>query len=273
MYLANVMVYVDPQQQDEGQIRVAEGIADRFHASLIGVSAVAVDPPFVAEGVIIEQTTKDDIRRMRADLAAKGEWFRKVVGRDRHQVEWRWGLKSPTEFLSEQARVADLIVFKRQKVHSDNFPYLDSAEAILRMGRPTLSVPESVTSLSADRIVVGWKDAREARLAIRDALPLLTHASKVTVAEICTSDEQDAATRRLRDVASYLERHGVNCRFDVRVHTAESDAEYLVRLAGNEGADLIVAGGYGHRRLGYWMFGGMTRGLLQHAPICLLMSH
>ena len=273
MYLANVMVYVAPQQQDEGQVRVAEGIADKFHASLIGVSASAIDPPFVAEGVIIEQTTEDDIKRMRADLAAKGEWFRKIAGRERHKVEWRWALESPTAFLAEQARVADLVVFKRRKAQSDNFHYLDSAEAILRMGRPTLSVPEGVTGLSADRIVVGWKDTREARLAVRDALPFLARASKVTVAEICTSDEQDAANRRLRDVASYLERHSVNCQFDVRVHTAEPDAEYLVRLARNEGADLIVTGGYGHSRLGEWMFGGMTRGLLQHAPICLLMSH
>ncbi|MCW2197983.1 hypothetical protein M2227_000073 [Bradyrhizobium elkanii] len=30
MFLANVMVYVDPQQQDEGQIRVAEGLRTSF---------------------------------------------------------------------------------------------------------------------------------------------------------------------------------------------------------------------------------------------------
>ena len=32
-------------------------------------------------------------------------------------------------------------------------------------------------------------------------------------------------------------------------------------------------GGCGHSRLGEWMRGGMTRGLLQEAPICLMMSH
>ncbi|MGY4567153.1 universal stress protein [Bradyrhizobium sp. USDA 3256] len=273
MNLVNVMVYVDPQQQDEGQIRVAESIADRFHAGMIGVSASAIDPPVVAEGVIIEQTTEEDIGRIRANLAAKGDWFRRITGRERHVAEWRWALESPTIFLAEQARAADIIVFKRRKSQRDNFHYLDSAEAILRMGRPTLSVPEGVTSLSADRIVVGWKDTREARLAVRDALPFLIRASKVTIAEVCASEEQDAATRRLRDVAGYLERHNVNCQFEVRVHTAEPDAEYLVRLARSEGADLIVTGGYGHSRLGEWMFGGMTRGLLQQAPICLLMSH
>lgn len=159
------------------------------------------------------------------------------------------------------------------QIQSDYFHYLDSDEAIPRMGRPTLSVPEGVTKLSADRVVIGWKDTREARQAVRDALPFLIRASKVTIAEICASDEQDVAAHRLRDVAGYLERHCVNCQFEVRVHTAEPDAEYLIRLARTEGADLIVTGGYGHSRLGEWMFGGMTRGLLQQAPICLLMSH
>jgi nucleotide-binding universal stress UspA family protein len=44
-------------------------------------------------------------------------------------------------------------------------------------------------------------------------------------------------------------------------------------LTQEESADLIVTGGYGHSRLGEWMFGGMTRGLLEEAPICLMMSH
>jgi len=40
------------------------------------------------------------------------------------------------------------------------------AEAVLRMGRPTILVPEHVHDLRVNRIVVGWKDAREARLAV-----------------------------------------------------------------------------------------------------------
>jgi nucleotide-binding universal stress UspA family protein len=273
MQLASVMVYVDPQQQEEGQIRVAEKVASRFGASLIGVSASAIEPPFVSEGVIIAETTEQDVKQMRKALAAKEEWFSQVVAMDRQKVEWRWSIDYPTTFLADQARAADIVVLKRKALRDDYYHYLDSAEAMLRMGRPTLSVPEGVTELSADRIVVGWKDTREARLAVRDALPFLVRASKVTIVEVCTSGEQDAAHRRVRDVAEYLGRHGVNCQSEVRVHTAEPDAGFLIRLARSEGADLIVTGGYGHSRLGEWMFGGMTRGLLQHAPICLLMSH
>ncbi|MEW6147659.1 MAG: universal stress protein [Bradyrhizobium sp.] len=273
MSLASVMVYVDPEQQDEGQIAVAEAVANGFGAALLGVSAIATDPPFVAEGVIIEQTTADDLERMRATLSAKEAWFRRIVRLPSDKVEWRWTIGFPTEFLVEQSRAADLVVVRRGRPKTKSSHYLDAPGAMLRLGRPILSVPDGVTRLSGDRIVVGWKDSREARLAVRDALPLLTRASEVTITEVCTSSEQDAARDRLRDVAGYLGRHGVSCRHEVRVHTAEPDAGYLVRLAADVGADLIVTGGYGHSRLGEWVFGGMTQSLLQDAPVCLLMSH
>lgn len=273
MSFASVMVYVDPEQQEEGQIAVAAGIARGFGATILGVAAIATEPTIAAEGVIIQETTAEDLERIRATLSAKETWFRRIIRLPSDKVEWRSAIAYPTEFLVEQARTADVIVVKR-KQHKANYPrYLDSAGAMLRMGRPTLSVPDGVTQLAGDRIVIGWKDTREARLAVREALPFLTRASKVTIAEICKSDEQDAAHRGVRDVASYLEKHGVSCGHEVRVHTAEPDAGYLIRLAADLGADLIVSGGYGHSRLGEWIFGGMTHSLLQQARVCLLMAH
>jgi nucleotide-binding universal stress UspA family protein len=55
------------------------------------------------------------------------------------------------------------------------------------------------------------------------------------------------------------------------MHQGGSGAAQLIRLAQDEGADLIVTGAYG--RLGEWMFGGMTRDLLATSPFCCLMSH
>jgi nucleotide-binding universal stress UspA family protein len=271
MTIKTVMVYVDPAQQAQEQVGVARSIASVFDASVIGVSAFAVEPDFVAEGVIIEETTPEDVKRMKAALAEKGKWFQDIVGLSK--VEWRCGVEYPTVFLVNEARAADLVVIKSKQARINPYRLIDPAEAILRIGRPTVLVSEHVSELRADRIVVGWKDTREARLAVRDALPLLKKASQVTILEICTSVEQDVARRRTRDVAKYLQTHAVNCETNVRVYTAESDARHLIRVAKDDGADLIVTGAYGHSRLGEWMFGGVTRGLLDEAPICLLMSH
>ena len=273
MTIASVMVYVDPAQQAEEQVRVARSIAAKFEVPLIGVSAFAVEPSFVAEGVIIEEITPQDVDRMKTALAEKEKWFQKIVGFPKEKIDWRWGVEYPTVFLANEARSADLVVIKSKQRKADPYHLIDPAEAVLRMGRPTVLVPEHVHELQADRVVVGWKDTREARLAVRDALPFLRKASRVTILEICTSDEQDLARRRVGDVANYLQNHRVRSETDVRVHMGESDARHLIRLAKEDGADLIVAGAYGHSRLGEWMFGGMTRGLLDEAPFCLMMSH
>ncbi|MFB9263284.1 universal stress protein [Bradyrhizobium erythrophlei] len=273
MSVATVMVDVDPAQQAEGQVRIARDVANRFDAAIISVSAFAIEPPIVAEGVIIQATTPDDLKRLKGALAAKEGWFRSVVGLPKEKVEWRWAVEYPTTFLADEARAADLIVMKRTSDRDDAYHFVDPAEAILRMGRPTILVPEHASELKADRIVVGWKDTRQARTAVLHALPFLTRASEVTIIERCPSDEQDRARRRVRDIANYLSKHGARCETDVRVYTSETDADHLLRLAKAIDVDLIVTGAYGHSRLGEWMFGGMTRGLLREAACCLLMSH
>ncbi|BBC03035.1 MULTISPECIES: universal stress protein [Bradyrhizobium] len=273
MIIATVMVYVDPEQQAEGQVRITWEVADKFGASLVGVSAFAVEPPFVAEGVIIRETTADDLKRMKSARADKEQWFRSVAGLPEGRVEWRCSVDYPTAFLTNEGAIGRLGGDQAHARKMDQFHFIDPAEAMMRMGRPTLLVPDHVATLNADRVLVGWKDTREATIAVRNALPFLSRATQVTVVEISTSDEQDTARHRVRDVAKYLQAHAVKCQVDVRVHMAEPDVHQLVRLAKDEGAHLIVTGSYGHSRLGEWMFGGVTRGLLHESPVCVMMSH
>jgi nucleotide-binding universal stress UspA family protein len=273
MAINSVMVYVDPAQQAEGQVRVARCVATRFGASIVGVSAFAVEPHFVAEGVIIQEMTEEELKQRKVALAAKDNWFQDVVALPRERVESRWKVEYPTVFLTNEARSADVVVIQCKRIRPDRFHQIDPTEAVFRMGRPTILVPEQVHELRADRIILGWKDTKEARLAVLSSLPFLVRASQVTITEICTSDEQDEARQRVHSVAAYLQKHGAKCRTEVRVHMAESDAHHLIRLAEEDDADLIVAGAYGHSRLGERIFGGMTRGLIEHSPCCLLMSH
>jgi nucleotide-binding universal stress UspA family protein len=50
-------------------------------------------------------------------------------------------------------------------------------------------------------------------------------------------------------------------------------ANALLRMIEEQNIHLMVAGGYGHSRLGEWAFGGVTRDLLAESPICCLFSH
>lgn len=273
MTYAAMMVYVDIDGIPEQRVRIASGLAKKFDAALIGFSARAVPPPFVAEGVIIEEATEADIERMRAALAKRGDWFRGVV-RDVKDVEWRSALDFPGVALAYEARCADLVVIGQPlRGRYDSQQILDPREVLFKLGRPALVVAPGIASLRAEHVVVAWKDTREARRAVADAMPFLGVAKRVSVVEVCARDGEQNALAQLNDVVRYLSRHSVTAEARPITHRDSSDADHLFQFALDEGADLLVAGAYGHSRLGEWMFGGMTREILASSPICCLLSH
>lgn len=66
-------------------MRVARSVAARFGASIVGVSAFEVEPAFVAEGVIIQEMTEEELKQTKVALAAKDKWFQDIVALPR---EW-----------------------------------------------------------------------------------------------------------------------------------------------------------------------------------------
>jgi len=47
----------------------------------------------------------------------------------------------------------------------------------------------------------------------------------------------------------------------------------MVKAASGQAADLIVVGAYGHGRLREWVFGGVTRTVLEGTRTPVLFSH
>jgi nucleotide-binding universal stress UspA family protein len=149
----------------------------------------------------------------------------------------------------------------------------DIGEVILGVGRPILVVPDAADALKADRIVLGWKDTREARRVLLDAMPFLSRASEVMIVEICEQADREAALGETAAVRRYLEKHQVVCSYEFIAQPMGPIGQQLVRIAHQIKADLIVSGAYGHTRLGEWIFGGATHELLSGSDICCLMSH
>ena len=87
------------------------------------------------------------------------------------------------------------------------------------------------------------------------------------------NEGQSQAKKHLADVTRYLARHQVSVAEEVWRQARGPIATELLHFANNEKADLIVAGGYGHSRLGEWIFGGVTHELLVTSPMCCMLSH
>ena len=139
-------------------------------------------------------------------------------------------------------------------------------------GRPVLIVPEFTPKPWFDRVVIAWKDTREARRAIADALPLLKIASKIIVVEVADGNTMEEARLRVEDVVAWLKRHGLAAMAAVTPRNGD-DSKSLATFASLNGAELLVAGAYGHGPVREWAFGGMTRDLLLHEDRMVLLSH
>jgi nucleotide-binding universal stress UspA family protein len=273
MSLESLLVYLEADREQTNLVRVTTEIATRYGSTVTGLSTLGIRPPFVADGVVIDVMGDAEIDQMKALLATREEWFRSVAGDLAHSAVWRSGLESPTARLIREAAGADLILVSPARETGDPYRRPDIAEAMLRAGRPFLVVPDNVTALRADRIVVGWKNTREARRAVADALPFLVRASEVTIAEICEQEEFKQAFSEAEELKRYLERHKVKSCYEKIVWSDRPIGKQLLAMANQTCADLIVTGAYGHTRLGEWMFGGATRELLVSGDVCCLMSH
>jgi nucleotide-binding universal stress UspA family protein len=125
-----------------------------------------------------------------------------------------------------------------------------------------------------EHVLVAWNASREATRAVADALPLLSRARAVTVLAINPrhgiGGHGDVPAA---DIALHLARHGVRAEAAHTIATDIPDAEALLSYAADIGADLIVAGGYGHSRARELVFGGVTRSLLKEMTVPVLLSH
>ncbi len=271
-----LMAHLDLDDDADGRVRVAAELAGRFGAALIGVSAWAPAPPIGDDITAIEAVPEPvDLQVMEDLLKARGDTFRVLADKAAAPVEWRSALELPTEFVLREVAAADLMILggTRHPVLQDPYRSVDPGAVLLRAGRPILLVPPGVASLAGKRVAVAWKNTREARRAIVDALPFLRKAETVAIVEFCEPGDEASAQRHLEGVKQFLLRHQVETAYERVRPIGATASSSLVGFVQDEAIDLIVAGGYGHTRLGEWIFGGVTHDLLTGSPVCCLLSH
>lgn len=269
---ASIMVPLNLGEGARDLVKLAASLADRLGSRLIGIAGEEFVLPYIGDGLSgVDATLVEDARRVAAENLAKAETaFRGAAG-ELKDIDWRCTIALPHHFVLSQARAADILVVARQGSDDPGQGQmsLSPGNLVMDLGRPVIVAPPRVSHLAARHIVVAWKDTREARRAVWDALPLLQRAETVTVLSVGAEAEEQGA----RDVSDYLSLHGVASRAVIRPDSVKYTAIELVDFALGIGSDLIVSGAYGHSRMQEWFFGGVTHDLLESAPVCCLMSH
>ena len=273
---STIMVNLELFQDCTRLLKITGDLAERFEADVIGVSASQPIQVVYDAGALCGEVVELDRSEVEAGMRTAEQQFRAAFAHRAHRIEWRSqvAVESPSEYVARQMRGADLLITGAgpNGLVLNNTRRVNTSDLIMQAGRPVLIVPASVELLAAKHIVVGWKDTREARRAVFDALPLLKAASRVTIIKIAEYEDLAEARANAEDVVQWLHRHGIKAE-SISVPASGDGASQLEAIARNTGADLIVAGAYGHSRFREWALGGVTLELLQHAGICTLMSH
>ncbi|GEP07233.1 universal stress protein [Methylobacterium oxalidis] len=268
MSIASIMVSLDLGARAAERVRLAAGLASRFGATLTGIAARKMPNPGPGEDLkTIQAAYKEEQTKLEKDLKRCREVFEQSCGAE-IRTAWHQAEADATSFLVRQALAADLVIVGRETDNDTGTLAALPGPVLMEVGRPVLVAP-GTDHLRAERIVVAWKDAPEARRAVSAALPLIRRAKQVFV----VSAGEEARFTGAEQVCGFLNLHGAQATTHLLTATSREVADEILRFTTREDADLVVMGGYGHSRLREWLFGGVTRDVLQTSPVCCLMSH
>lgn len=185
------------------------------------------------------------------------EWI-DIVGREEESVAWR-------------GRVADLVVMAHPNDRSEVPSLLTLNAALMESGKPLLLVGPQVPETIGSRVAIAWNGSAEAGRAVGNALPLLKRAGSVLVLSIGEDERTNDVSAG--ELANYLAWHGIKAECKIIPGASGNPGEALLHQCALQSADMLVMGAYTHSRLRQLILGGVTRHVIQHAEIPVLMSH
>ena len=172
------------------------------------------------------------------------------------------------------ARLAELVVLARGRTHVRARRVL-LEHVLFQSGRPILLIPGGPAAERRwERVLIGWNAKPEAMRAVTAALPLLQAAKEVFVATVDAKPSHEGHGEAPgRELAQHLAHRNVRVEVRNLDSLGRSHTQALLDEASTVGAEVLVLGAYGHSRAQEFLFGGVTRDLLAHAPLPLLLAH
>jgi len=181
---------------------------------------------------------------------------------------WTEIVGAEDEVLVGRGRLADLLVVARPVAHAEAPSVISFNAAVFESGRPVLVAPTEAVASMGRRVAISWNGSAEAARAVSAALPLLKRAEAVRILNV---DTDDTAGEGAANLAEYLGWHGVSGEY--RAIPADDGPVGAAIIAACTDVDLLVMGAYTHSRLLQLILGGVTRYVLEHATLPLLMAH
>ena len=273
MAYKDVVVHVGSDGRSAVRLDAAVELAERHDGKVTGVyvlSRLSI-PGFASFDLSTEVYKRLDAEQR--TLAEETErLFTERTAKSTAASEWRLTTGDPVDAVTTSAHYADLTVVGQHDPDDGSSIAGLPDSVVLGAGGPVLVWPYTGSfSIDAETIMLAWNSTRESKRALSDALPLMQQADRVVVLGIDTGDGKHIPGA---DVAAYLARHGVTAEARHTVSSSDLGAsDALLSEISDQGARLLVMGGYGRHRMREVLLGGVTRDILRQMTVPVLMSH
>jgi nucleotide-binding universal stress UspA family protein len=300
MAFKDILVCLDPTEAGERRLRLAAAIAREHQAHLSAAyllsEAMPGVPPYevvgipapagateIAQGTVVAGVPLPGAPPITSSSSPPSAELADIVEQrfraevQPHGIDGDWHLfgSGDSEELIALSRTMDLVVFG-QAASDYRLPTgFSPDDIVMATGRPMLLVPFAGELGSVGRrVLIAWDGTREASRALHDALPLIARAEAVWVMTVRARDANSDDLGLLLDrVVRHLQRHSITATTEESIGGDVPTADLLLSRASDMGADLLVAGAYHHSQLREAIIGGVSRELLDHMTVPVLISH
>lgn len=279
MRFKTVLVHADLSRHAPARIGLAAAICAEHGAHLVGAAMTGIGRAVFPNGYDVRPGTllAGYVDPLRQNARRALDRFEDIARRRGVSHESRLVCDQAPDALTLLARFADLVVVS-QDDPDESLGYTPSAarmpdHVVAHAARPVLMVPR--TNQPPDcprRILLCWNGSREASVAMAGAIPLLQHATHVSLAFMsATFPDGSEREAELADALAFLARHAVHAELTLR-DPGDDAGRAILALAAEQGCDLVVMGCFGHSRFQELVLGGASRTVLQEAALPVLMA-
>jgi nucleotide-binding universal stress UspA family protein len=269
-----ILVVVDHPDLASALLAAAGRLAELAGPARINVLAIRVPP-------IETVMPTEEILSENAELRIRAEEQKRVDSLKSLFDAWAGAVQSPTVspcwhdvegranvIAGEWGRRSDMIVVSRTRPQSPQIERQTIQAAVFDTDRPVLVVPPDLPSAAfGKRVAIAWRDDPRTLKAVLVALRCLGGAEHIAV---LAGIRDGAPPAQLPKV---LEEHGMHADLHVLPIGPGPFGQALLDKVDAVGADLLVMGAYAHSPLQEFVLGGVTRYMLTHAGLPVLMRH
>ncbi len=270
--MKTVLLHANQDTGLEGRLQAALDAVRLFDGHLTCLQVTPFDGYIMADpfgGAYALPSVVNEVRR--AEDEHRGQ-LEGRLGREGVSWDWRRFDGGPAQFIVARSRLSDLIVLTLPPApgQDEDGPTGIVGDVALHARSPILAVPQEGRGCDlSGPAVVAWNGSLESAHAIRLALPILAGCSAVHIVTVTDDRSEFPAT----EACEYLARHGLRPQLHEWPREGRSVAEALLDAASVLGGSYILMGAYGHTRLREAVLGGVTRAMLRHSKVPLLLAH